>query len=340
VVEVGILEAVEILKQRFLMQEGVAGVSYRQSDKLVIYVEDEETAARVPKNLLGYPVEVRVVGRIYTLSLPPGKEGRTLAGVLGSKTARWRPVPGGVSVGSVLITAGTMSGRVYEVGTGRRLMLSNRHVFWGPRGTKVVQPGVYDGGRDPGDVVGYVYRYIDIKPPPDTNLVDAALAEPVSDDVLSDEVLDVGVITDIEEAREGMTVCKSGRTTCYACNRVTDTNATIKVYGYPNMAYAIFEDQILTEFLGAPGDSGSICVNPQTKRAVGLLFAGSSVITVLNKITNVCRLLNVTFRPTAVPPQLPWWWSSVGLALGLAPVAVASVVVGTSELYKYVRVRR
>jgi hypothetical protein len=329
-------EAVEVLSQRFLMQEGVAGVSYRESNaRLVVYVEDEDTAARVPETLLGYPVEVRVVGRIYTLSLPPGKEGRTLAGVLGLKTARWRPVPGGVSVGSVLITAGTMSSRVYEVGTGRRLMLSNRHVFWGPRGTKVVQPGVYDGGRDPEDVVGYVYRYVDIKPPPDTNLVDAALAEPVSDEVLSDEVLDVGVITDIEEAREGATVCKSGRTTCYACNRVVDTHATVKVYGYPGMLYAIFEDQILTEFLGAPGDSGSICVNPQTKRAVGLLFAGSNVITVLNKVTNVCRLLNVAFRPTAV--QLPWWWSSLALALGLAPVAVASVVVGTSELYKYVR---
>jgi hypothetical protein len=46
VVEVGILEAVEVLSQRFLMQEGVAGVGCRQSGpRLVVYVEDEETAA-------------------------------------------------------------------------------------------------------------------------------------------------------------------------------------------------------------------------------------------------------------------------------------------------------
>ena len=129
-----------------------------------------------------------------------------------------------------------------------------------------------------------------------------------------------------------MRVAKSGRSTCYKEATVQDVNATVKVYGYPTSEeYAIFSDQIITGYLGAPGDSGSIVVNVDTKKAVGLLFAGSDTVTCLNKITNVCRLLNISFTPIAIPPA----WSYAAIALGMIPLAFSLTIVGYSEFMKY-----
>jgi len=46
--------------------EGVLGVAAK-ADRLVVYVEDASTCARVPKVLDGVPVECRVVGRLRAL---------------------------------------------------------------------------------------------------------------------------------------------------------------------------------------------------------------------------------------------------------------------------------
>jgi len=305
-----IQEASKVLAQKFLMQEGIAGVSH-QSRQITIYIETPEMAAKIPSTLMGFPVKKVVTGRFYKLTaLPEGKTGRTIAGLEASKTTKWRPAPGGVSVGHYQITAGTLSTRVYDTATKAKLFLSNNHVLancnQGKPGDPILQPGPYDGGADPADRIGTLERFVEIKQPPDTNLVDAAVGKPLRDTDLSDEVLDIGVVTSVEEARVGMTVAKSGRTTCYKTATITDVNATVKVWDYP-WGYSIFEDQILTTYLGAPGDSGSLCVNTATKAAVGLLFAGSDTDTVLNKMTNVVKLLNINFgappppRPAAIP---------------------------------------
>jgi hypothetical protein len=242
---------------------------------------------------------VVVTGRIYAL----GAVGRTLSGETVPKTWRVRPVPGGVSVGTPYVTAGTLGCVVYDARTGRPLMLSNRHVFMGPRGTVILQPGLADGGREPNDVVGRVVRFEEVRGYPFTNIVDAALGEPISAGVISPEILDIGVVTGVEEVKEGMEVCKSGRTTCYTCGVVVDTRATVKVYGYKTPeGFAVFEDQIIVEpAISRPGDSGSLAVNPATKAAVGLVFAGSEKVTVMNKATNVCRVLGVSFTPSQAP---------------------------------------
>ena len=46
--------------------KGVVGVAAKR-DRLVVYVEDAEACARVPKALDGVPVECRVVGRLAAL---------------------------------------------------------------------------------------------------------------------------------------------------------------------------------------------------------------------------------------------------------------------------------
>jgi len=331
VTELTIQEAVAVLSQKFILEEGVAGVSYRVSEpRIVVYVEDEETARRVPSTLLGYRVEVVVTGRLYAL----GAVGRSLSGAVVPKTSRIRPVPGGVSVGTPLVTAGTLGCVVYDAATGRPLMLSNRHVFWGPVGTSILQPGAADGGRAPDDVIGRVLRFEEIRAYPDTNVVDAALGEPLSTSLLSPEVLDVGVISGVGEAREGAVVCKSGRTTCYTCGTIIDTRATVKVYGYDTPGgFAVFEDQVIVEpAISRPGDSGSVAVYPDSKAAVGLVFAGSDMVTVMNKATNVCRVLGVSFTPRparARPPE-----SVAPLVLALAPLGfVCAVVVVAGRAY-------
>jgi hypothetical protein len=322
-------EAAKVLSQKFLLQEGIVGVSHH-SQQLVVYVESVKDAAKVPTTLMGFPVKIVVSGLIYALNaLPPGKVGRTLGGLAGSKTDRWRPAPGGVSVGHYLITAGTLSTRVYDVATGVRLFLSNNHVLAasnrGDIGSSILQPGPYDGGT-PADRLGTLERFVELKAPPDTNLVDAAVARPLADGDLSDEVLDIGIVTSIEAPSVGMTVAKSGRTTCYATATIQDINATVKVSGYP-WGVSIFEDQIMTTYLGAPGDSGSLCVNTATKAAVGLLFAGSNTTTVLNKMTNVAKLLNITFAPPPPPPVRP-----MGIPmLGVLPLILGSVWFGSAS---------
>jgi len=175
-------EAVSILSQKFLLQEGIAGVSHG-SNVLKVYVESPEVAEKVPKSLMDFPVKVIVSGKFKALSLlqgtlPEAKSGKTIVGLEASRTAKWRPCPGGVSVAHYLVTAGTLATRVYDVATGRKLFLSNNHVLAatnrGRSGDPILQPGPYDKGKLPDDQLGVLERFIELKPPPDTNLIDAA----------------------------------------------------------------------------------------------------------------------------------------------------------------------
>lgn len=282
-------EAMKLLKEK-----GISGVS-DPPGVVRIYVETESDLAKLPPFIAGYSVEGVISGRFMALQ----------------RTGRYRPYPGGVSVGHYQITAGTLSSRVYDTSTKQRLILSNNHVLansnLGKIGDPVYQPGTYDGGTS-SDTIATLYKFVQIAGPASENLVDCALALPLNDSELLDEILDIGIVIDVEEAIVGMRVGKSGRTSGYTEATVQDVTATIKVYGYPfPEEYAIFRDQIITDILGQPGDSGSLVVNAPTRKAVGLLFAGSATLTALNKIRNVNDLLGITFGippPPPPPPQL------------------------------------
>jgi hypothetical protein len=86
-------------------------------------------------------------------------------------------------------------------------------------------------------------------------------------------------------------VQKTGRTTHYTVGRITAISATVDV-GYGGGRVARFRDQIVTTNMSAGGDSGSL-VTTQDNVAVGLLFAGSSIATIVNQIENVRSLLRV-----------------------------------------------
>jgi len=167
---------------------------------------------------------------------------------------RWRPAPPGVSVGHADITAGTF-GCLVQRGT-ERLILSNNHVLansnQGQVGDAILQPGRADGGVD-ADKIAELADYIALdfgdgptgcgavlarlqnafRPSftgqpaqPGENLVDAALALPLSDTLVSSEILEIGVPAGVAEGTLGADVQKSGRTTGYTSGQIIQIDVT------------------------------------------------------------------------------------------------------------------
>lgn len=235
---------------------------------------------------------------------------------------RMRPAPGGVSVGHYAITAGTLSTCVYDFLPGATInppaygigipakyyILSNNHVLAnsnaGCPGDPILQPGPYDGGTYPADVIATLSRSVPIQfyPPLPLNLhqniVDAAIAEAKFEDI--DRLIywmgPVRGWLKKSEVNVGLLVKKTGRTTNTTFGRVIGINATVDV-GYGNGKVARFTDQIITTPMSAGGDSGSLILSAQDSMAAGLLFAGSTEITIANQIENVRALLRVELFP-------------------------------------------
>jgi hypothetical protein len=234
-------------------------------------------------------------------------------------TKRVRPAKGGFSVGHFKITAGTIATCVYDIlagGTGtpplpggvgkppKYYILSNNHVLANSNaaapGDPILQPGPFDGGTLPGDRIGSLSRFVPIQFEPPLprafhrNLVDAAVAEAQFSDV-DREVFWEGRVSAWRQKSNvtvGMRVQKVGRTSNLSLGRITALNATIDV-NYGGGRVARFRDQIVTSNISDPGDSGSLVVSSQDHAAVGLLFAGSSVATIVNQIQNVRALLGI-----------------------------------------------
>jgi hypothetical protein len=242
-------------------------------------------------------------------------------------TERWRPYPAGVSIGHYNITAGTLGCVVRDKQTGKLALLSNNHVLAdsnrGKFGDDCLQPGSHDGGTaaDHNSDLGR-FRILDFSPKPcpianfiltilnslarslgrktrltmqasGTNTVDCAIAFPINEDDVRMDILVVGdVVPEPVEATVGMNVQKFGRTTRYTADQVIALDASVSVnYG---VGVAMFEQQIIAGPMSAGGDSGSLVLDMQN-RPVGLLFAGSEEITIMNPIQLVLDALEVEF---------------------------------------------
>lgn len=194
-------------------------------------------------------------------------------------------------------------------------------------GDAILQPGAHDGGTSE-DVIAHLERFIPIQKntsksrctiarkiedivnfglsivKPDYrmtfikkrkshNFIDAAVAKPVKAEYIDENIIDLGRLNGTTPAEIGMTLKKSGRTSQVTTGKVKAVEVALKVILGPGEE-ATFYDQILTDPMAQPGDSGSIVVDDKL-RAVGLLFAGSDDATILNPIVNVMKLLNITF---------------------------------------------
>jgi S1-C subfamily serine protease len=240
-------------------------------------------------------------------------------------TDRTRPAPGGVSIGIYSITAGTLSCVVKR--DGERYILSNNHVLaflnQGQIDDPILQPGAYDGGTIENDTIARLYDYVPImfsnNPCPVSlgivkalntvarlfgrqsrfavlsgeaeNKVDCAIARPIRDSDVSDEILEIGLPQGLKEPRLWMGLQKMGRTTGYTEGKIIEMDVSLKVGMQPD--YALFVDQIMTDVPSDGGDSGSAVLD-EDKNLVGLLFAGNGEATVCNKMVNVFDALDLS----------------------------------------------
>ena len=203
----------------------------------------------------------------------------------------------------------------------------------GVSGDNILQPGAADGGVLAGDVLAVLSDFVKIEfndggglPTcpitgayaglynlfaklfnrvhrvkainPDVfaspNKVDAALAEPLRDGDICDDIVDIGVPMGTISGAVGLAVKKYGRTTRLTKGTIQQVNAMVQV-SYGAGKIAIFDEQIITSAMSAGGDSGSVVLEDAagTPRLIGLLFAGSEQVTILNEINNVFSALGV-----------------------------------------------
>ncbi|HOD36492.1 MAG TPA: hypothetical protein PLR20_11925 [Syntrophales bacterium] len=265
----------------------------------------------------------RIVGEAKTDVIETG-----VIRALQAPTDKWRPAPGGVSIGHIDITAGTLGCLVTR---GSELfILSNNHVLANSNqaspGDPIIQPGRYDGGtaddriavleafvpihfrKSPSEcpvfnivvslfnifaaTAGSMYRLSGHRITAERNLVDAAIARPLSSDLVERRILNIGVPKGSGEAVLGTAVKKSGRTTGLTIDDIQQVDATVQV-NYGSAGTAVFEDQLIAGAMSQGGDSGSAVLD-QEGYVVGLLFAGSDNSTIINRIQNVKTALDVS----------------------------------------------
>ncbi len=134
------------------------------------------------------------------------------------------------------------------------------------------------------------HRVAAYRPLAGNNFVDAALVTPSEE--ISDEIIQIGKPAGIATAMLGTSVQKFGRTTSYTTGTIIQVNATVNVeYGPANVA--TFYNQFMTGSMSAGGDSGSVILD-MDNNIVGLLFAGSETVTIINPISKVFELLRIT----------------------------------------------
>ena len=303
-----------------------AGIGYKETGgtktktlSIVCSVKEKVTSSRlsgrdlVPATIDGTPTDVVRSGVIRALQAP---------------TDRFRPAPGGVSVGHVAITAGTLGCWVTK--NGEKVILSNNHVLANSNdaeiGDSILQPGPFDAGSFPQDhfanltqfvpisfegepsecqfanavisvfnagcrVINSNTRYKVAKIQAEDNLVDAAIATPLDPADVKDEILNIGPIQGTVRGELGMAIKKSGRTTGFTTGEIQQIDVTANVqYGAGQIA--LFTDQLLAGAMSQGGDSGSAVLD-DNNRLTGLLFAGSDTTTIINRIENVFSALGI-----------------------------------------------
>jgi hypothetical protein len=270
----------------------------------------------VPASIQGIPTDV------YPTGILSAQQGHT---------GRHRPAPGGVSIGHYLITAGTLgclvkkNNIVYILSNNHVLANSNDASI----GDAILQPGPYDGGQQPTDTIAHLSEFVPIQfgttsvPCPignavaatlngmaalvgsktrlqaagasaaaAENLVDCAIAQPITPTDVVNQILGYGQITGAAEGTLGMSIKKSGRTTGLTTGTIQQIDVTANV-SYGSNKVGTFVDQLMAGAMSQGGDSGSAVLNDQNQ-IVGLLFAGSNNSTIINRIQNVFQALQVT----------------------------------------------
>jgi hypothetical protein len=269
-------------------------------------------SAMVPRNIDGVKTDVIETGSFHAFQV---------------RNQRWRPVvPPGSSLGHIHVSAGTF-GCLVRRGE-ETFILSNNHVLANlnecKAGDPILQPGRHDGGTSTDQVatlaefvpldfggststcrvasaveksfnalsskLGSRHRLVVYRETESFNQVDAALAKPISPDLLTADILDLGRPRGARPAGLGDQVKKSGRTTGCTEGRIVQIDVTSQITYAAGQA--TFHDQLMATAMSAPGDSGSAVLDTDNY-VVGLLCAGSDAATLINPIELVLKALKV-----------------------------------------------
>ena len=290
---------------------GFVGIADSEAEgEVIVFVEDEPTAQRVPPSFKGYAVRTEVTGKIQAFSTEVVE---ALTDVSAERQGEVSPLVGGISLSAyvrrgigVYPYAGTLGMITYD-----NKILSNAHVIatnpdtgdFLNTGTPIIQPGSYDGGTL-NDQVGVLEAYIPIDFASGAkNYADAAIASIDADvEASAGEQFYEGGNQWIEgwtEVSKGDIVRKSGCVTGITQGQVIHTNVSVVVWYGDRSAY--FADQIVVTqenwSFAAPGDSGSAV--DKDGKLVGLLFAGSERSAVISKAKRIIDGLGIAVEPLA-----------------------------------------
>lgn len=294
-----------------MARAGVVGTAIgdgQGAQPIVLVLVEHDAVPLLPGQLEGVPVRPLATGKIYALAKddnPSSQKGKPNGEPEFDPTSRWpRAVPIGVSTGHPALTAGTIGCRVKD-GLGNVYALSNNHIYANQNragiGDPVLQPGAYDGGASPADMIGTLFDYAPIVFSTSAdNVIDAAIA-------LSAPTL-LGNATPSDgyglprsttaTVSLGAKVMKYGRSTGQTSGMVKGTNVIVNVQYDAGVARFVGQILIGGGSFSAGGDSGSLVVlsakGAADRKPVGLLFAGGNRFAIANPIDAVLTRFNVT----------------------------------------------
>lgn len=276
----------------------------------------------VPEDVDGTQTDVEPVGEPITpeVSYEQAVEAQNKTA---DPTERHRPVHMGVSISPIGERyAGTAGGLFYKyveretdnyiVKLPKPVVLTNNHVGAAvdklDPGHVIIQPGTIDGGKTLDEEYA-VLRLAEYNPITDggKQTMDAAyldshdeFADKYYDDVdslVNSYIPQVGTPrNEVVDVEKGDTIHTGRtRTTPYRRGEVKATNADVRVNYGGDHGVITFKDQILTESVSKPGDSGSIGLKGHNP--FGLLFAGSSSITVFTPLQRVLDAFDLHVSP-------------------------------------------
>lgn len=283
---------------------------------------DLRRRAMIPEQIEGFPTDVIAIGRIQALGtrterMRPAVPGVSIGHYLVS-AGTFGAVVYDLETGQPLILSNNhILANISTTGNRRA-----------QRGDPILQPAAYDGGTIENDLIGYLERYVPLNvsgaggfnslprllhrmsrslsphrdpaesgaadlPLGGENAVDCAVAIPADDQYIDYHILSIGSIRGVRMPEIGEKLTKSGRTTGITQGKVRTLDATVSVEMGDGLQ-AVFYDQMILDLISDGGDSGALVLD-HYRNACGLLFAGSTEVTVCNPIQPVLDALRVRF---------------------------------------------
>jgi hypothetical protein len=295
----------ESVREDWLGREGVTAIDLgfrwrrgQMTDQLAVRVhvvkkkrEVELSAGELfPSEVRGIPIDV-VEASYAPQALATSKPEAAIEG----RGRRYDVVPVGVSVGCRYSTAGTLGAKVLDRKSGQEMILSNWHVLVGRKDAEadlpIWQPGWVDGGTRAGNTIATLTRSL-------LGPYDAAVAQLTGQRQVTSRTLEGRPIEDCTEPRLGMQVWKSGRSSGYTEGFIDGIKMSAP------LSYGAAGTQVLRDVcrivpvpggrfqeISIAGDSGSVWVDEDSGKAVGLHFAGEVGDTPEHALANDIRLV-------------------------------------------------